>query len=89
MKAPPTNLPETPPEETPTKEVRVSEADESRSARSGEEGNGEIHPWPIDIVRPEHVAGPHIRMKFGIPEMKDELGRNRYVENIEDPRPSR
>ena len=78
MIEPPTNLIETPSDESPTEEVRVSESDES-SAISGEEEHGGIQPGPIVITRPERVRGPHVRLKFGISEMMDELGRGRYL----------
>ena len=46
----------------------------------GRRGSEKIQPRRIDIARPEHARGPHIRMKCGISELKGGLERNRYVE---------
>ena len=60
-------------------EDRLLQEDESIDSSGEEEERVEIHPWPSDISIPEHIAGPHIRMQFGISEKQDEAGGERYV----------
>ena len=77
-KAPPTNLLAQPPK-SQAKSAQLSHEDESRCI-SGEEEHGDIDAAPIDLTKPEQVAGPRNLMKLGIAERKDEIERNGYVE---------